>query len=841
VIAAILLAKLAIDRGALTPEVRLALMLWAGLGGLVWAELSLRKGYAATANAVSGAGVAILYIAFYSGHALYHLMPLSLTFVLMALVTVVAGLLAVRYDALFTALLGLLGGFATPVALSTGVDRPLGLFSYVLLLSLGLIGVALRQRWHGLVLTALAGTFLIELGWFLKFMAPEKLIVGLGAFFVLGIVYLLVPLATEAAGVALSLSAVAGGLVPFLFVIVLAGSSRYLGEWPLLFGYIGLLDAALIATALYRSRTGMLLGAAAATGLTIAVWSAQGLQAREPWGPTLAAIALVVLMNAAPRLAAWLRPRVALESGAVLEGAGLLATMGLGIFGFVLAARAGEPPWPFLTLLAALTAILIERSREGRLPVIPVLGVLATASLVQWWFFQSTTGELLLRNLSVPLLFTLVLSGIAALRAQTPVHAEAEAAVVLADFTALAGLFGCLATSRLGADPRPLFVALAVAVVMLVGSALRRDWTPLIPVGLVASALLASVWHELYFHAADVGLVLPLYAVFYVGFVVLPFVVPSHVQRLWRERPAPWLASALAGGAFFWPLYRAVTGVWGKAWIGALPVLLAAVSVAALAGVSSRFAAPRGDAAAADRRLQYLALFAAIALGFIATAIPLQLDRQWITLGWAIEAAAVWWLYGRLPHGGLKVFGAVLFVGVGVRLLFNVDSVLRYQAHGLPIFNWLLYTYGVPALCAFAGAWALRRTGDKGPLVPGAVLLGLLLVFWLINLEIFDFFTAPGAFVEFSVARQQARDLTLSVAWGLYAVTLLVIAIWRQVRALRLAALGFLLLAGAKVALYDLSALGTLYRVVSLFGLAVFLIMVSLLYGRFVVARERVS
>ena len=139
VIAGIFLAKMAYEAGYFSPTVRVAAMILAGCGGLVWAELSLRRGYATTANAVSGAAIAILYIAFYAAHALWHLLPIGLTFAMMALVTVVAGVVAIRYDALFSAVLGLLGGFATPVLLSTGEDRTVSLFSYILLLNLGLM------------------------------------------------------------------------------------------------------------------------------------------------------------------------------------------------------------------------------------------------------------------------------------------------------------------------------------------------------------------------------------------------------------------------------------------------------------------------------------------------------------------------------------------------------------------------------------------------------------------------------------------------------------------------------------------------------------------------------
>jgi uncharacterized membrane protein len=81
----------------------------------------------------------------------------------------------------------------------------------------------------------------------------------------------------------------------------------------------------------------------------------------------------------------------------------------------------------------------------------------------------------------------------------------------------------------------------------------------------------------------------------------------------------------------------------------------------------------------------------------------------------------------------------------------------------------------------------------------------------------------------------------MSAAWAIYAVALLLIGIWRDVRSLRFVSLAFLLLTVAKVFLYDLSTLQGLYRVLSFLGLAAALILVSLLYQRFVVLKERPS
>ena len=342
----------------------------------------------------------------------------------------------------------------------------------------------------------------------------------------------------------------------------------------------------------------------------------------------------------------------------------------------------------------------------------------------------------------------------------------------------------------------------------------------------------------------------PRYVAFALAFLVLPFAVSRRASGVWAGRSAPWLASALATPAFFPVIHDAFVAAWGKAWIGVLPVGLAAVSVGALAAARRQIARSPSEA---RLRLRHLAAFGAVALGFVTLAIPLQLDRQWITVGWAMEALAVWWLFGRLPHPGLKYLGAGLLAAVGVRLLVNPE-VLRYQERGLPVFNWLLYTYGVPALCLLlrggGRSRARKRRGQRGRSTTGPAgrphavrsrgrrCSGLLLTFWLINLEVFDYFS-PGRYVELGFERQFARDLTLSVGLG-------------RLRdgAPRAGP------AGARsgpcawppspswcspwprCSSTISSTLTGLYRVLSFLGLGVSLILVSLLYQRFVIAKK---
>ena len=110
--------------------------------------------------------------------------------------------------------------------------------------------------------------------------------------------------------------------------------------------------------------------------------------------------------------------------------------------------------------------------------------------------------------------------------------------------------------------------------------------------------------------------------------------------------------------------------------------------------------------------------------------------------------------------------------------------------------------------------------------------------FVLLNVEIADFYST-GPTLVFRLSGGLAQDMTYSLAWGLFALTLLFIGIARSSKLTRAAALAVLLLTIAKVFLHDLWDLGALYRVGSIVGLAIALLAVSFLTQRFVFSKER--
>lgn len=168
IFAAAFFFKYAVDNQWIGETGRVVLGIIAGFVALGCGEWAWRRDHRVYAQGVTALGISILYLSFYAAFAFYHLpsVPQSLAFCLMALTTAMGGALAMRYNAAVISALALLGGFLTPVLLSTGEDRPWVLFGYILLLDLGSLAVARAKHWKHLAPLALAGTSMLYCAWF---------------------------------------------------------------------------------------------------------------------------------------------------------------------------------------------------------------------------------------------------------------------------------------------------------------------------------------------------------------------------------------------------------------------------------------------------------------------------------------------------------------------------------------------------------------------------------------------------------------------------------------------------------------------------------------------------
>jgi uncharacterized membrane protein len=392
--------------------------------------------------------------------------------------------------------------------------------------------------------------------------------------------------------------------------------------------------------------------------------------------------------------------------------------------------------------------------------------------------------------------------------------------------------------SAASARETPAVFLLIAANVVLLGTMLalaareRQRWPRFPWLPLVTTTLVMVAWRVPPALKASWPVQLALPAAIWACFVAYPLLLRRRVGVAIEPYRTAVLASV---PVFFFARAALVDGGFASV-IGALPVVQALVMLTLL--VQLLRLEPPGA-----RTLGRLALVAGAALAFVTLAIPLQLDKQWLTVAWALEGAALAWLYGRIPHRGLLITCAGLLGVVFVRLALNPQVFVYAPRSSVRIFNWYLYAYLITAACCFVAARLLARRDDHLlaplPRVSHVLpVLGTALLFLLLNIEIADFY-ATGPEITFRFGVTLAQDLTYTIGWLIFGLLLLAAGISLHNRPARVTAVALIAVTAFKAFLYDMGSLGGLYRVFSLVGLAVSLSLVALALQKFVLQSSK--
>jgi uncharacterized membrane protein len=153
--------KYAVDEGIIGPSARVLLGVALGIGMLVAGEVTFRKDWERLSQAVSGGGIAVLYLSVWAAFGRYELIGAPEAFTGLALVAFAGGFLALRYDAMALAVLSTLGGFANPLFVGGGLDHPVGVLAYVVVIDLAVVGLGYFRGWRALDHLALWGTWIL--------------------------------------------------------------------------------------------------------------------------------------------------------------------------------------------------------------------------------------------------------------------------------------------------------------------------------------------------------------------------------------------------------------------------------------------------------------------------------------------------------------------------------------------------------------------------------------------------------------------------------------------------------------------------------------------------------
>ncbi|GAB4354334.1 MAG: DUF2339 domain-containing protein [Kiloniellaceae bacterium] len=782
-LAGLFLAKYTYDHGwlALGPAARCAAGFLFGLaltaGGEWLRRRPLQRAVAALGPnylppALTAAGLASGFASVYAAYGLYALLPPLAAFALLALVAFAAFGLALLQGP-FIAALALLGGFVTPLLVSTAEPFAWGLFPYLLAIAAAALAVTRYVGSWWLAWGTLAGAALWPLLWFAALWSPGDA-AALGSYILLlaGLFLALRYRSGEALGGSLlpqtapDRIAWGGALATALLAFALVRMDDY---GPLSLATVFLLVALYLAAG-WREAVfeGLVLGGALLSLAVVALWHLPAIAdwpqfthryRHEGYAGTVGPVV-------PPELADFVL--VCFGFGALFAAVGFLAL-----------ARAGRP-----ALWAGVSAAL------------PVL-LLALA----YW---RVTG------LGVDLAWSAVAAGVAllclaaaaAIRRRPP-RAAGDRLGRLGGESANDLLLGIYALGGIAA------VGLAFAM------ALQQAWLT------VALSLLlpAIAWVS-----GELGLRSLRPAAFVVAAVVLVRLVLNYNVLDYPLGSLPGLNWILYGYgvpalAFWWAArrFRRQDRAGGGAGAGDSLVLLlegGALALVWLLVTGEIRSLVAGDLASrsyglAEQSLQTVT-WLAMAYGWL---------RAWRRSG------RVTLLWGWRLLAGLAALHSPLFQ------LFYANPIWTYEPVGdWPLVNLLALAYLLPGFFALAFAWELRRDGYRKSAMVAAV-YALLLVFVYLSLEVRRAFHGPVLSLG---TTGDGELLTYSLVWLGYAWLLFVLGLRTGYASLRYASLAVLGVATGKVLLFDWGSLEGLYRFASFAVLGFSLLGIPFLYQRLV-------
>lgn len=110
----------------------------------------LNKEYAVFSSILVGGGISVLYITITLAFREYALFSQSMAFIVLILITLLSVVLSLYYDRKELAIFSLLGGFASPLMISSGNGQYIALFGYILVLNSGMLVLSIRKNWRSI-------------------------------------------------------------------------------------------------------------------------------------------------------------------------------------------------------------------------------------------------------------------------------------------------------------------------------------------------------------------------------------------------------------------------------------------------------------------------------------------------------------------------------------------------------------------------------------------------------------------------------------------------------------------------------------------------------------------
>jgi hypothetical protein len=727
----------------------------------------------------------------------------------------------------------LLGVVPIFIAVEPATANPLPVLGATALMFAAIAGVSIALSDGVLYYLAVPFVVAAEAAWFAEHLNEDRILAALGINLVFALAFVAVPILARKLSRPL-LPARLGSYVPLLGLLLLfflaAGTAATRGLWLIGVMLVVLNVAALIEARASRSAWAAWLSLGLSWLIIVCWWGAA--VSSERLVAALAVVFVMVLLSVGGPL--WLRLAIK-EPGKVTRAdhGPLLGLVGHLFLLFVATQPSlSASPWALFAVALLLDLALLFASLYLRRALFASAACCLSLLVLALWSAAASAPLPQLLASEVALLAALVVLGLSEIGARLGkrVSDGQRSFATGRDITLLAAQALLVVLASYSEPPRHFYLLLAqtligVRIIYSGRSTGQHTWV----LGWWLGTCLATLaWYARHFDATRWPELLLL------AFQPLVILTYYPIHCFFRPPPGRWpFVAALAGSLSCFGFGYLATRVGPlAAFQGGLPLCLAFVC-AGLLLFCLRVVEPR-----APRDIGRLALVAAAALGYVTAAIPLQLQNEWLTVAWALETAALGWLYLRLKHVGLLAAALGLAAAVTVRLSLNPAVLVYHERSTTPILSFYLYTYGTSVVSLFVSSWFLR--GATAPryvwLEKTAALqqaFATLLAFICLNIEIADFYS-EGTNIEFRFSSTLAQDLTYTLGWVLFALVLLGAGIVLRARVARIAALALLTVTIAKCFLHDLWRLGGLYRVGSFVGLALSLAFVAILMQRFV-------
>lgn len=847
--AGILLVKLSFEQGWITPPMRIAMGVLLGIAFLAAGEWFHQR-TARLAQGLSASGIAVLYASFLAAHRLYELISSPVAFSLLSVTTLIAVLLSLRRGSI-TAVIGLLGGFLTPLWISSPEPSATPLFAYLFLLQTGLWFVSRYRKSEILAFLTLVGSSLWTFAWIvLEFQSHDALI--LNSYIVLSLIsYLMVMQAYRRESIlrkeatARLTWAVAISTLTQLSILMVA-HHFVAQQWIFLAAHTTLILLLARKMGRYDRMPWLSAGVIAFLLTSRALYPAQDF--------VLTTFALSFLISAGAYVSAWGADRP--SRWAALSVATAILYFLIACLGSTIADD--NLPWGALSLfcgalyVAGTIPVIRTRSRlRESYQFTAAMAIGATAFLCfavplelkhEWlavaWAMEAAAILWIESRLRVPALRTisLVIATLVVLRLLIPTGFHYEWYWMLYSYGIPIFAFGWAALLASRNQYRQLSSTFQWLAIL---SALAYSTFT------VRLAFHSQIWAS-NFTLAECG-------VLTLAWLLLA-ALSSLAGKKYEHKGFGQAAYVLLAASILQSLMMQATNLnplWNALSVGTTPIfnqLLPAYGIPAMGLIATGFLM---SSRRKDRWATICQLTGALFLLLLVTTEIRQffhghlLHHGFISM-FEYSAYVTGWLFlgllmlltTRFFWSDVLLWGGRILTGLAATatLFLFVENPLwtSFDVGGTPLWNLLLLLYGLPAALMSFISYERRSSGDRY-LSAFLETMGILLLFFLLNMEVRQFF--HGNYLNIGDT-STLEKYSYSLAWILFSLLLLAIGMFRNRLVIRYYSLGLMLAAIGKVFLYDTGQLTDLYRFFSLIGLGLSLFFVAYLYQRFLFRKE---